>query len=173
MVTEYENNLIQPPVEFREKPVQAPRTVKPIPAPRTKITKLNAVKSYEVGIKNKKDPLIQLNNTNKWIETYLKNILNEMKGIKLVETLKITLKKTNGQDTLYKTTHKNSKTLTTTNNIEIGELLKLASEQITKKIAQWLSEGSGWIIESVDKHYLNIVKYKPMKGNSYISLPKE
>jgi len=37
---------------------------------------------------------------------------------------------------------------------------------MVKKIAQWLSEGSGWIIESVDKHYLNIVKYKPMKGSS-------
>lgn len=44
---------------------------------------------------------------------------------------------------------------------------------MVKKIAQWLSEGSGWIIESVDKHYLNIVKYKPMKGSSQIQLPKE
>ena len=110
---------------------------------------------------------------NKWIETYLQNILNGMKGVKLVETLKITFKKPKGQDSLYKTAHFNSKTLTTTNNIEIGELLKLASEQITKKIAQWLSEGSGWIIESVDKYYSNIVKYKPMKGNSSIPLPKE
>ena len=62
MVTEYENNIIQPPIEFRDKPVPAPRTVKSIPAPRTKITKLdkalkNAVKSYEVGFKNKKRPI--------------------------------------------------------------------------------------------------------------------
>ena len=74
-------------------------------------------------LKTKKDPLIQLNNTNKWIETYLKNFLSETKGIKSVETLKITFKKPKGQDTLFKTAHFNSKTLSITNNIEIGELL--------------------------------------------------
>ena len=40
-------------------------------------------------------------------------------------------------------------------------------------IAQWISEGSGWTIESVDNHYLNIVQYQPMKGSSYIKLPQE
>ena len=39
--------------------------------------------------------------------------------------------------------------------------------------AQWISEGSGWTIESVDNHYLNIVQYQPMKGSSYIKLPQE
>lgn len=42
-----------------------------------------------------------------------------------------------------------------------------------KIIAQWISEGSGWIIKSIDNHYLNIAKYKPMKGSSYIKLPQE
>ena len=36
-----------------------------------------------------------------------------------------------------------------------------------------ISEGSGWTIESIDNHYINIVKYKPLKGSSYIQLPKE
>ena len=40
-------------------------------------------------------------------------------------------------------------------------------------IAQWISEGSGWTIESVDNHYLNIVQYQPMKGSSHIKLPQE
>ena len=37
----------------------------------------------------------------------------------------------------------------------------------TREIAQWISEGSGWTIKSVEDHYLNIVKYQPIKGNSY------
>ena len=39
MVQEYENNIIPPPPEFRDKPVPAPRTKtqKPVPAPRAKI----------------------------------------------------------------------------------------------------------------------------------------
>ena len=59
------------------------------------------------------------------------------------------------------------------NDVEIEELLKLGLEEMIKKIAPWLSEGSGWLIDSVDNHYLNIVEYKPMKGKLYIKLPKE
>ena len=40
-------------------------------------------------------------------------------------------------------------------------------------IAQGVSKGSGWTIESVNNHYLNIVQYQPMKGSSYIKLPEE
>ena len=55
----------------------------------------------------------------------------------------------------------------------IPELLQLSKEQILNIIAQWISEGSGWTIQSVDSHYLNIVQYEPMKGSSYIKLPTE
>ncbi|XP_068675341.1 uncharacterized protein [Montipora foliosa] len=40
-------------------------------------------------------------------------------------------------------------------------------------MAVWISEGSGWTVQSVDNHYLNVVKYEPMKGSSYIKLPTE
>ena len=36
-----------------------------------------------------------------------------------------------------------------------------------------VSEGSGWMIKLINNHYLNIVKYQPMKGSSYINLPNE
>ena len=32
---------------------------------------------------------------------------------------------------------------------------------------------SGWVISSVDAHYLNVVKYTPLNASSYIQLPKE
>ena len=35
MVQDYENNIILPPSEFRDRPVPAPRTKKTVPAPRT------------------------------------------------------------------------------------------------------------------------------------------
>ena len=76
-------------------------------------------------------------------------------------------------ETIYKTAYFNSKPQTIINNIEISEALQLTKDHILNIIAQWISEGSGWVIESVDKHYLNIVKYEPMKGSSYIQLPVE
>lgn len=41
------------------------------------------------------------------------------------------------------------------------------------KIAPWISEGSGWTIESIHNQYMNIVKYQPLKGSSYIQLPSK
>ena len=105
MVTQYEDNIIQPPAEFRDnyKPIPAPRTKKnavkkPVPTPRTIIKQTdNAlkgfVKSYEISIKNNKDPLAQLQNTRKVIEQRVINSLDEMKGLKYVETVKVTFNK--------------------------------------------------------------------------------
>ena len=36
-----------------------------------------------------------------------------------------------------------------------------------------LGKGSGWIIDSVIDHIINISKYNPLAGSSYIKLPKE
>ena len=52
-------------------------------------------------------------------------------------------------------------------------MLEYAANQIINKIGDWLSEGSGWVISSVDAHYLNVVKYTPLNASSYIKLPKK
>ena len=180
MVQDYEDNIILPPPEFRDdyKPIPKPRTKKPTPLPRTKIEQVDKAlkgytKSYEIGIKNNKDPLAQLQNTRKAIEYHIIKILTSMKGLKFVETLRVTFKKLAKDAIVYKTAYFNSKPQTIINNIEINEALQLSKQQILNMIAQWISEGSGWTIESVDNHYLNIVQYQPMNGSSYIKLPQE
>ena len=85
MVQDYEDNIIQPPTP-------KPRTKKPTPLPRTKIEQVDKAlkgytKSFEIGIKNDKDPLAQLQNTRKAIEYHIIKILTSMKGLKFVETL--------------------------------------------------------------------------------------
>ena len=40
-------------------------------------------------------------------------------------------------------------------------------------IDKWVSEGSGWVIDRIDSHYLNVTLYKPLNGSSYIELPTE
>ena len=87
MVKDYEDNIIEPPLEFRDdyKPTPKPRTKKPVPLLRTKIEeKAQAMKGYtksfEISIKNNKDPLEQLKNTRKAIENHIKNIIESKKG---------------------------------------------------------------------------------------------
>ena len=183
MAKEYEENIILPPPEFRDnyKPVPAPITYKPrrpIPTPRTKIEQTDKAlkgytKSYEISIKNNKDPLAQMQNTRKAIEHRVIALLNEMKGLKYVETLKVTFEKNSGDEIVEKSAYFNSTPQTIINQMEIADSLQSSKQQILNKIAQWISEGSGWTIKSVDSHYLNIVKYKPMSGSSYIQLPSE
>ena len=36
-----------------------------------------------------------------------------------------------------------------------------------------MSEVSNWGIVQVHRHYINIAKYNPLKGSSYIKLPPE
>ena len=74
---------------------------------------------------------------------------------------------------MTKTAYFNSIAQTIINHIEIHEALQMSKQTILNKIAQRISEGSGWTIQSVDSHYLNIVKYKPMNGSSYIQLLTE
>ena len=193
MVQNYEDNIIQPPPEFRDdyKPIPAPRKsvnqmvqnyedniIQPIPLPRTKIEEVakamkGYTKSFEIGIKYDKDPSLQLQSTRKAIEYHIKNILKSMKGLKFIETLKVTFTKMSNKKIVYKTAYFNNKAQTIINNTEIPSTFQLSKQQILNMIAQWISEGSGWTVESVDNHYLNIVQYEPMKGSSYIKLPQE
>ena len=181
MVQDYEKNIITPPIPAprSKKPVPAPRTKKPVPAPRTKIEQTakalkGYTKSYEINVKNEKDPLIQLNNTRKAVANHIENILTSMKGLKFAETLRVTFEKQTGREERFiKTAYFNSKPQTITNDKQIELALSLSKQEILNYVAVWISEGSGWTIESIDDHYLNVVKYEPMKGSSYIKLPTE
>ena len=130
-------------------------------------------RSYEIGLTNRQDPLIQLQNTRSVIKNNLLKVLNEMKGLKFNETLKITFEKQKGDELIEKEAYFNAKSQTVTNDAYIDNLLQITQQQIVNMIQQWISEGSGWTIQSVDGHFINVVKYRPLRGSSYIPLPKE
>ena len=149
-----------------------------VPTPRTKITQIqkalkNSTKSFAVDIIDNKDPLHQLTETKKVIEHYLNKELGELKGFKYIETLKITFEKQLRNKTTIKTAYFNSMTTTIINKNEINKALQTSRQELMKAIGQWISEGSGWTIQSVDGHYINLTKYKPLNGSSYIELPTE
>ena len=57
------------------------------------------------------------------------------------------------------------------NDIEI--VISDAGNELINRISEWISEGSGWVIKSVDKHEIDISKYKPLRGSSYLQLPEK
>ena len=46
-------------------------------------------------------------------------------------------------------------------------------QAILYRTDNWINEGSGWIIESMDFQYINISTFRPLSGSYYIKLPVE
>ena len=104
MVQQYEDNIISQP---SEKPIPAPRTKKPlqapIPTPRTKkpvpekrtiVSQVEKAlkgytQSFDVELRDKKDPLLQLQKSRRAVEYLFNNLLVQTKGFKFVETLQV------------------------------------------------------------------------------------
>ena len=193
MIKQFEDNIISPPQKFRDdyKPIPAPRTKKPlqypIPAPRTqkkvpeKRTIISQVEkalkgytqSFDVELRDKKDPLIQLQKSRKAIEYLFNKILIETQGFKFIETLQVKFAKYTIDHKIRKTGYFNSKTDLIINNTDIKLALQASQQHLLNIIAQWISEGSGWTIIAIENHFINLVNYSPLKGSSYIKLPQE
>ena len=129
--------------------------------------------SFDVELRDKKDPLVQLQKSRRAIEHLFKNLLVQTKGFKFVETLQVKFIKYSNDKKILKNSFFNSSTNLIINETDIKLSLQTSQQQILNKIAQWISEGSGWTIQSIENHYINIVNYNPLKGSSYIKLPQE
>ena len=89
----------------------------------------------------------------------LKDLLNELKGLKYQFTLSILLSKikTDGK-VEYSPVYFNSPTKTVINNkFDLNQ----SFQEIIYRIDNWISKGSGWIIEEIHNQYLNVSAYNP------------
>ena len=51
--------------------------------------------------------------------------------------------------------------------------LENAFQEILYRIANWINEGSGWIVKLIESQYINISTYRSFLGSSYVKLPAE
>ena len=102
-----------------------------------------------------------------------------MQGFKFVETLEVTFEKetidskTGEHVSTYKTAFFNGKAKTVTKVDDIEPELNMSRQEILNVIDKWVSEGSGWVIDRIDSHYIKVTSYRPLNGSSYIELPTE
>ena len=71
------------------------------------------------------------------------------------------------------TIHSHSKAKTIINEKGTDDVFKSIYTTISLNIQNSLSRGSGWVVVSVKEHSINIWKYDPVAGSSYINLDKE
>ena len=155
--------------------------------PVPKIKELNQAlkghaKLYGIELQDNLNPLNHFTKTKALVESHLESLLKDMKGFKLIEMLEITFmkKKVEKLDSInkintivYKTAFFNSKAKTVTKASDIESELSMSRQEILNVIDKWVSQGSGWVIDRIDSHCINVTLYKPLNGSSYIELPTE
>ena len=130
-------------------------------------------RGYEMSCKAEivepKDPIFQLEASKSSIKDLFSNLLNETKGFKYQITVKVLLKKykLNGEIE-FAPVYFNSTTKTVINH---KFSLENAFQEILYRIDNWINEGSGWIVESIESQYINISTYRPLSEKSYMTLP--
>ena len=121
-------------------------------------------RSYKVEIVDHTDPLVQLQASKSSIEDLFKDLLDEMKGFKYQITVTLSLSKVKIDGSIeYSPVYFNSTTKTVINS-EFN--LDKSFQDILYRIDNWINEGSGWIVESIDGEYVNISAYSPLVGNT-------
>ena len=75
--------------------------------------------------------------------------------------------------TKYDTFYSHSKLTTMTNENDIDDVFESIYTTVTPNIQTFFGKRSGWIIASAITHNVNISKYNPLAGTSYIRLSKE
>ena len=155
-----------------------------INVPVPKIKELNKAlkghaKSYGIELQDNSNPLNHFTKTKELVESHLESLLKDMKGFKFIETLEIMFEKysidskTGKRVSIYKTAFFNSKAKTITKADDIEHKLNMSRQDILNMIDKWVSEGSGWVIDRIDSHYINVTTYTPLHGSNYIELPTE
>ena len=186
-VENYEKNII--------KPIPKPRTIKttpivkeiPIPSDYMFIDeeKPEIIKSafkktqkrYKINTTNIYSPINEMMSKKNVIENILKDNLKTMKSLKFNYGLEITFsvisKVVNTKVAKFTETLWASPQILL-NESEIDEKIELAFENIIHRIVSFASTGnSTFDITKIKAQYIDILQYKPLKGSSYIELPKE
>ena len=189
----FKDEVAQEPTK-RIEPPKPTRKPPPPPIPQVedhiinmsvpKIKELNRAlkghaKSYGIELQDNLNPLNHFTKTRALVESHLESLLKDKKGFKFIETLEVTFVKvtidseTGKSVSTYKKAFFNSeaKTITKADNIECE--LNMSIQEILKLIDQWVSEGSGWVIDRIDRHYINVTTYTPLHGSSYTELSTE
>ena len=96
------------------------------------------------------------------------DLLNKTNGFKYQITRKVMLKKykTNGE-TEFRPVYFNSTTKAVINDKFSLEMLLI----YLHRIDNWITEGSGWIVQLIEYQHINISTCRPLSGISYIKLP--
>ncbi|KAK3800107.1 hypothetical protein RRG08_015073 [Elysia crispata] len=143
------------------KPLQ-PRKYRPFPPPR------RAKERKRKAIEEEFDPIPR----HKVLRSSRRSSKPSKGGLKFQLALKVDLVKANPDGSEEYTDpvlrHKQEAVL---QKSEIKAALQQAFPRLLETLEKWTQRGSGWAVEQVHTLWLDIARYQPLRGGSYIPLP--
>ena len=116
-------------------------------------------RNYRFELIGSQDPLAQLEAGKLSVKKLFKDLLDEIKGFKYQLTLKLLLRKHKENGGIeFAPVYFNSTIKTVINS---KYMLDKFFQEILYRIDNWINEGSGWVIESIDAEYVNISVFSP------------
>ena len=124
----------------------------------------------KVEIVGKRDVFVQLKASELSIKKLFKDLLTDLKGFKYQITLAVLLCKIkNNGEIEHSPVYFNSLSKTVINSNKFG--LNQEFQEIVYRLDNWITNGSGWIVEEISSQYLNVSSYLPLSGSNFIKLP--
>lgn len=96
-----------------------------------------------------------------------------MKGFKFIEALNRIFARRKDDKNIYKKDYLNSWQHIVLNSNNFIPSLELSQREIINRVGNWLSESSGWTIERIDGHFVDLANYQPLHVYVYIPLPAD
>ena len=133
--------------------------------------RMNVPRGHPLGA----DPLSFLEGVRPQIRQKLTEEILALKGIKLQLALRVQPRKDRSDggeeytDPIIR--HKQETILQAAETAEINEVLDKVFPHILETLEKWTQRGSGWVVDHVSTLWLDIARYKPLRGGSYITLP--
>ena len=108
----------------------------------------------------------------------IKSDLEELKNIKVSLEMKIEFKKENEEGEIQYIENyfrEDQPEVFSINDDEnkIKGYFEGTFEKINNKLDQWVKEGSGWEVEKIELVYVNIARFQPLRGGTYLPLPEK
>ena len=168
----------RPPAPRRQTPT--PRrspTLRDLVFRRTQWTIGNFLRGWQMDVPPVlgADPLTFLEGVRPQIRQKLTEEILALKGVKFQLALNIHLRKDRSDGGEEYTNpiirHKQETILQAAGTAEINEVLDKAFPHILETLEKWTQRGSGWVVDHVSTLWLDIARYQPLRGGSYIPLP--
>ena len=97
---------------------------------------------------------------------------NQARPIKIRLLLYCQFYKVMDEEKIFTDSHFSTKNEVITESTDLSEIYEIAIERLTELLENFQKNGSGWIFDKVLHFEIMINVFRPLRGSSYIKLPK-